>query len=296
MKEKNLIKFISLFKDFKQHLNKKNIGAFASSTAFFLFVSLIPMLILLCSILPYTTLTKADLLIFLTNITPDAVDSFVISILEDVYEESIGVTSAAAVLTLWSAGKGMMALLRGLNAINNVEEGRGYFMLRWISSVYTIIFLGIMLVSLVLMVFGEVLVQALIRSIPQLEKFFGVLINFRFLFVLVLMMVVFSLMYTYIPHKKMELVLQIPGAVFSSVLWNLFSWGFSLYMESGTGGFHIYGNLTTIVILMLWLYMGIYIIMIGAYVNRYFSPVFEALFIAKRLHNKESLDKRHKNH
>ena len=60
MKEKNLIKFISLFKDFKQHLNKKNIGAFASSTAFFLFVSLIPMLILLCSIAtPFSMACKA---------------------------------------------------------------------------------------------------------------------------------------------------------------------------------------------------------------------------------------------
>ncbi|MGN0329975.1 MAG: YihY/virulence factor BrkB family protein [Kineothrix sp.] len=283
MREEILMRAIHLVRDFKRQINKKNISAFASSTAFFLFVSLIPMLILLCSILPYTALTEADLMTFLTDLTPDVIDSFVVSIIADVYDRSIGVVSIAAISTLWSAGKGMMALLRGLNAINDVEEGRGYLMLRGISSFYTVIFLGVTVLSLVVIVFGGVLVQAVIRVIPQLERLFHFLMNFRLLFVLAIMIIVFSMMYTYIPDKKLKLVFQVPGAVFSAILWNLFSWAFSIYVESGANGFSTYGNLATIVIIMIWLYICIYIIMIGAYVNRYFSPVFHFLFICRQI-------------
>lgn len=51
-----------MVKDFSTKMQKKNIQAFAASTAFFLILSLIPLLIMLSSLLPYTKLTEADLL------------------------------------------------------------------------------------------------------------------------------------------------------------------------------------------------------------------------------------------
>ena len=55
-------------------MTKKNISAFAASTAFFLFLSMIPLLMALCAILPYTTLTEANLINAITQFTPDAVN------------------------------------------------------------------------------------------------------------------------------------------------------------------------------------------------------------------------------
>ena len=256
------------------HMNRKNISAFAASTAFFLFVSLIPILVLLCAIIPYTTLTKANLMTFLTDITPDMVDSLVISIIEDVYAKSAGVISIAAITILWSASKGMLALIRGMNEINDVEENRNYFVLRGIASFYTIMLLVVILLSLVVMVFGNALVNGIIRTIPQTEHFFDFLLHFRLLFSLLVMIVGFSMMYAYIPNKKLKFMYQIPGAVFSAVLWNVFSWAFSVYVGN-INDFSTYGNLATIVIIMIWMYMCIYIILIGAYLNRYFEPVYQ---------------------
>ena len=51
-------------------MGKKNISAFAASTAFFLFLSLIPMLMLLCALIPYTPLTEANLMTVVTAIAP----------------------------------------------------------------------------------------------------------------------------------------------------------------------------------------------------------------------------------
>ncbi len=263
-------------RDFQIHISRKNISAFAASTAFFLFVSLIPILVLLCAVIPYTTLTKANLMTFMTDITPDVVDSLVISIIEDVYAKSAGIISIAAVTLLWSASKGMLALIRGMNEINDVEENRNYFVLRAIASFYTVLLLVVVLLSLIVMVFGNALVNGIIRTIPQTEPFFDFLLNFRLLFSLLVMIVGFSMMYAYIPNKKLRFLYQIPGAVFSAVLWNVFSWAFSIYVGK-INDFSTYGNLATIVIIMLWMYMCIYIILIGAYLNRYFEPVYQFL-------------------
>ena len=270
-------RILFIFNDFGRQMNRKNINVFASSTAFFLFLSLIPMLILLCAIIPYTTLTEANLMSFATEISPDMLDSLVISIIADVYDKSAGVLSVAAIATVWSAAKGMLGMIRGLNEINDVKENRNYIVLRSIACFYTLLMLAVILISLIVMVFGNVLVDALIRRLPQIKKIFDFLMNFRLLFSLLIMTIGFAMIYAYIPNKKLKLRLQIPGAVFSALLWSIFSWGFSIYVGK-INNFSTYGNLAAIVISMLWMYMGIYIIMIGAYINRYFGPAYKFLF------------------
>ena len=59
-----------LGKEFIKQINENHIGAYASSAAFFMFLSLIPILLLLCSIIPYTPITKANLMNALVNIMP----------------------------------------------------------------------------------------------------------------------------------------------------------------------------------------------------------------------------------
>lgn len=274
-------KIFYIVRDFQLHMNRKNVSAFAASTAFFLFISLIPILILLCAIIPYTALTKANLMTFMTDITPDVVDSLVVSIIEDVYAKSAGVISIAAITLLWTASKGMLAMIRGLNEINDVEENRNYVLLRLIASFYTLILLIVILLSLILMVFGNALVSGIIRNIPQAESFFDFLMHFRLLFSMLVLMTGFSMMYAYIPNKKLKFIYQIPGAVISAVIWNVFSWAFSVYVGK-INDFSTYGNLATIVIIMLWMYMCIYIIFIGASLNRYFEPVYRFLDLCRR--------------
>lgn len=272
-----LRRVIYICRDFNRQTNRKNISAFASSTAFFLFLSLIPMLVLLCAIIPYTSITEAALMRFITEMTPDMVDSLVVSIIGDVYDQSAGVISIAAIATLWSAAKGMLALIRGLNEINDVDENRSYVVLRGIASFYTILMLLVVLLSLVVMVFGNALVAGVIRSIPQSKKVFDFLMHFRLLFSFSIMILGFTMIYAYIPNKKLRFTWQIPGAVFSAVVWNVFSWAFSIYVTR-VNDFNTYGNLATIVIIMLWMYMCMYIIMIGAFINRYFGPAYQFLF------------------
>lgn len=273
--------------DFGKHMGRKNISAFASSTAFFIFLSLIPALMLLCSLLPYTPVTEADLMTVVKEISPDAVNPLLVNVVTEVYDQSAGIVSITAVATLWSAGKGILALMRGLNALHDVEENRNYFILRLVACMYTVLMLLAIILSLLVAVFGNTLINLVEGSFPKSAYLFNLLMNFRTPFIWLVLTLLIALMYTYVPGTKLGFRMQLPGAGFAAVGWSVMTWGFSVY-EDRFNGFTTYGNLTTIIILMLWLYAGMYVILVGAYVNRYFKPAFQ-FFIGKK-----DVDKRKK--
>lgn len=265
--------------DFNKQLGRDNVSAYAASSAFFIFLSLFPALLLICTILPYTALTEADLMRMITQITPDGIDAFVVSQISYLYDKSPGTLSIAAIVTVWSAAKGVLALMRGLNAVNGLTEDRNYLILRLWASFYTVIILIATICSMIIMVFGNVLVSMILTHFPQTEWFFELTMHFRFLFVWTILTFVFSALYTWIPNKKLKWRYQLPGAAFAAVAWSVFSWGFSIYVDrfSATS---VYGSLTTIIIIMLWLYFCMYIVLIGANMNRYFKPAYK-VFMSK---------------
>lgn len=275
-----LYKIFRLWADFSDKMRKKNIATYAASTAFFFFLSLVPMLMVICTVLPYTPLTEENLVDVVTDVTPEAVDSLATDLIREVYRTSAGALSLAIIATIWSAGKGVLALMRGLNAINDVEEKRNYLLVRLIACFYTVVMLVVMILFLFVMVFGNQLVNLMLHRVPQLRYLVSLYMEFRFFVVWVILTPLFAAVYAYVPNKKLRFKEQIPGASFTAVVWSIFSWGFSLYV-SRSGAYSIYGSLSIIVIVMIWMYLGMYIVMIGAYLNQYFEPVNRVLMGTK---------------
>ena len=251
-------------------LKKKNLSAFSASIAFFLFLSIVPMLMLICSILPYTPLTAENLIELVEDFVPSAMNGFLEGIVSEVYAHSVGVLGAAAVTLLWSSSKGVMALMKGLNAVDGVEERRNFFVIRTIACFYTVIMLVILILSLFLNVFGNQLVRVILHRFPALLGPASFLMNFRFILVWAILAILFTGLYTYLPDCKKRAGDQLPGAVFSAVVWSVYSWGFSMYLEY-QNGYGIYGSLTIIIIVLLWLYFCMYIFLLGAYLNQMLS-------------------------
>jgi membrane protein len=239
-------------------------------------MSLIPMLMIVCAAIPFTPLTEADLMSFLREFTPESMDPMMISLVEQVYDKSAGLLSLAVIITVWSAGKGMLALMRALNTMHGVAEERGYIHLRLVSSFYTIMVLLVLIVTLGLGVFGNYFKNLLIRHFPILTGLLSRLVHLRFLVVLLLITLAFTLIYTYIPNRKVKLVYQVPGAVFVALAWNIFSYAFSIYVDH-FNSFSAYGTLGTVMLFLLWLYFCSYIMLLGASVNLYFKPMTKAL-------------------
>ncbi|MCM1386417.1 MAG: YihY/virulence factor BrkB family protein [Bacillus sp. (in: Bacteria)] len=274
---KTLVRLVLIGKDFSMQMTRKNISAFAASAAFFLFLSMVPLLMALCAILPYTSLTAENLIMACMKIVPETMGGFIQNVIYDVYERTAGTITVFAIVTVWSAAKAMLALIQGLNEVNDIEEKRNYLLLRTIACLYTVIMLVAILLSVFIMVFGNVIVDIALHDFPQLQVVVQFIMRFRFLFSWVILTLIFAMIYTFVPSVKLKFRKQLPGAAFSAVVWSIASYFFSVYVEY-FNGFGTYGSLTTIVILMFWFYMVMYILLIGAHINRYFGPVYKFLF------------------
>ena len=76
-------------------------------------------------------------------------------------------------------------------------------------------------------------------------------------------------MYTMLPSRRLLFRYQAVGAVFTASAWALVSSLFSLYIDYSISKSAMYGSLTTIISLLLWLYIMVNLIFIGAQINEF---------------------------
>lgn len=250
-----------------------NITAFAAQSAFFILLSAIPFLMVFSSLLKYTPITQEILTQAVKNYMPSYISPLMISLIAEVYNQSIGLISIAAVVAIWSSAKGLQYLGTGLNMVNNCKETRNWFVLRFRAMLYTLVLIMMIVLVLVLLVFGTTLQKAAIRYLPIISHFMNVLIGIRIILVLGLLIVFFALIFKMLPNRKATFKSQLPGAILSAVSWYVFSFALSIYVEY-FNGFSTYGRMATIVLVMLWLYFCMYILLLCAEANVVFFDLF----------------------
>lgn len=251
--------------------NRDEMTVYAAQASFFIVIAAFPFIMLLLTLIQLVPgLGKADLMATLTAMMPDIFHSLIINVVNDLYTQSPAtILSITAITALWSASKGMLSIERGLNKAYDIQKKRNYIVRRLICSGYTIIFMIVCIVCLVLLVFGTSIQNLVVQKIPLIAKATGYVISFRNLLAMALLIACFAGFYTYIPQKKQNLKLQVPGAIFSTICWLVFSYVFSLYFENFKKFSYMYGSLTAIVLLLLWLYVCICILFLGAEINHY---------------------------
>ena len=253
-----------------------HVSAFAAQAAFFILMSFVPFLMLLLPLVTYVSITKDMVVEMILQVMPDAGDfrSFLLSIIQEVYDKSTAVVPISAIFTLWSAGKGLQGLTNGVNAIYHVKETRNYVVTRIRSALYTLVFILAVIGSLILLVFGNSIQKLLTRYIPALARVTAYIIGMRTAVSLVVLALIFLMVYKFLPNRKTSFRSQVPGAVISAVAWSLFSLGFSVYLDYYDGFSNMYGSLTALIMVMLWLYICMNLLLYGAEINSYFEKQF----------------------
>lgn len=253
-----------------QEMKQCDVSSYSASAAFFLVLSLVPMLLLICGIIPYTNISMEVLIQFLVDIFPGSMAQLCTMILVETQNRHLALLSISAVITLWAAGKGIFALMKGMNRIYHVNEQRNFVTLRILASIYLIGEIVTLLLSLGLLVFGNQVTDFILHSFPGLKPIYSVLLHFRFILFWAGYIFMFMSIYCFLPNKKTSFRSAFPGAVIASACWSLFSWVFSWYIDV-FDGFSMYGSLTTIIVTMFWLYFCNYIVLLGAIFNVHYD-------------------------
>ncbi|MBQ6387655.1 MAG: YihY/virulence factor BrkB family protein [Ruminococcus sp.] len=262
-------------KPFVGEINRHNLFAIAAQSAFFLILSSVPLAMFGVSVLqsmhfPVDTLDR-----FFSIILNEEASRYMSEFMGNVYENTTGISLVTILVTLWSAAKGIQAITNGLNRIHGTYENRNWLFLRIRSMGYTVVFFAIVLVTMGVVVLGSTLSGLIEDYLEVLPNYIAVIYTFRYLIIFVYLVVLFALIYRNIPNLSREarkengFLYQLPGAVLCSVSWFVLSLGISIYVDD-FNGFSIYGGLTRLAVIMVWLYFCIVCLMLGAELNTFY--------------------------
>ena len=257
--------------EFFSGMGSRRLTTYSSSCAYYLFMSLVPVIMLLVSVLQYTPLTRDVVLEAVADYVPDSLYEIVYFIVTSIYNGGRVALTVSILLTIWSASACMKALLRGMDSVYDAERKEDYIRFSLRACFYMIIFVFILMLSFFVMVYGGKILDYIEQSMPvnhSLDFLFTLAKYLRFVTILGLLALVFCLLYKWMPARRLKFRRQLPGALFSSVAWAAFSFIFSFYV-SLSDRFGAYGYIGTIMVAMIWIFYCFYFLLLGGFINHY---------------------------
>jgi membrane protein len=168
------------------------------------------------------------------------------------------------VLALWSARKGMDALMKAMNIAYDEEEHRGFFRRVLVSLAFT---LGAVVGFVLIVAFG-VAVPLVLESLSLPGPLDVVVSALRWALMWLIIVLALAVVYRYAPDRdepKWRWVTW--GSAIAATLWIVGSALFTLYVRNSASYGETYGALGGVVVLLLWLYLTGFIVMLGAEIN-----------------------------
>ena len=267
-----LKKLYGIIVDFVCGLMADNVGVYAAQASFFIIIAAVPFIMLLLSLLKLglpIEITAVEEVIL--EVVPPSMQEIFLRIASELFGKSSSgsIISITAVTTLWLSSRGVMALYQGLNTVYHADI-RNYFYVRATSILYTFLFLLVIAFSISVFVFGGIAQSVLLRYAPPLGQALSWIMKARGFILFGMLTVFFTALYTFLPRKKPHLKFskQLPGAVAAAAGWMIFTYIYTFYIENFSNYSYVYGSLTAVVFLMLWLYFCMNIFMFGAQINK----------------------------
>lgn len=270
--EKGITRFFSFIKEFIDDIIEDCVGLYAAQSTFYIVLSAVPFAMILILCLKYVIdVNLQELLRTLERILPDEFAVFAADILSEVFyrTQSTALFSAAFITLLWSSSRGTMALCCGLNKIYGIPETRSWLRMRVLSLFYNILLLAVIIASIVVLLFGNSIMSFLDAEFIIGHYIITFIMRFKTLIFFVLFILAFAALFTFLPQKKNKYRGQLWGAAVTAMGWLVASYGISIYITYFPGVSYIYGSLTAIMLLMLWLFFCIYALLIGAEINKH---------------------------
>ena len=251
-----------------------DMAVYAGSATLFLLMASFPMLMWVLvgvNLLPgFSVESVAEMLAdFLPQIP--SVQESTIQLLQNLSSQSAQFVASLAVLTtIVSASGGMSALQIGLQRLT--PGSRRTFLNRLLAVGYTFVFELLLLVMLALQGMKSLFAR-FADTLPFFRHYAAVVheaqrvANIGRFVIIPLLFVLLLLIYTYVPGGRRTLRSQLPGTIFATAGWLIFSRVFSFYILHFWRLSYIYGSLTAVILVILWLFVIINLIFLGAGLN-----------------------------
>ena len=252
-------------------MGRDGVRAYAAETSFFMILSFIPFLMLLLTAVQFTPLTQDLVLEVIETATPFEISETIRELVGSLFNKSYALLSWTAAASVWTSSKAIIGIMDGLNSVNQLEETRNFFVMRIWAVLCTVIMLFAMIIAIGILVFGYSLQDYLRSAVPLVSRHAKGTLALQMILSLAVLTLLFELLYVFLPNKQKRFLEQMPGAVFTAISWAVFSYAFSIYLKYAGSMTAVYGGLTTLIVVMLWLYVCMYLFFAGAELNQYIA-------------------------
>lgn len=256
----SLIEFLDL-------VNENNLSQLSAQGAYFIFASLVPFLILLLTLLRFSPFDFKCATKLITESVPEYFRSFSLDIISQIYKNADFAFSLSIITLLWTSSKGIYVLIDGFNIINKTRKKTTYFKNLFFSSLYTLMFIIFFPLLVLITVFGQSIITLLIDFLPVLNKVKLLIFFSKFIISTLVIFAVLCFIYKFFSNIKFKFKEVIFGSLFSTLVWQIFSFLFGMYVDFSLKNANIYGSMSIILILLFWLYWLYFIIFVGAQIN-----------------------------
>ena len=183
----------------------------------------------------------------------------------DARNTSLGVGGLLSLaIALWSAGAGLRATMSALNAAYREREKRGLIRFYGTAILFTFGVLAVGLLSL-----GVIVGVPVVLDLLQLGRLGELLVTLLpWLVLLCVVLFAVGALYRFGPSRRGAKARWLsPGAVAATILWLLFSLGFSLYVAFFGSYNQTYGALGAVAALLTWFWLSAYALLLGGALN-----------------------------
>lgn len=244
------------------------VPAMGAQLTYYLILAIFPFMIFLVALIGYTPFTTWDLLDALKKVLPQSNSQVLVDAIRNMQNNRSGALLSFGIIgALWSASSGVNAIIKALNKAYDEPETRPFWKVKGLSLLVTLVLTLVLVSSLALLVFGRWLGEWIFRTFA-LPDFFDELWSVaQFAFPIVIIALVFTAMYKYVPNRHLKFKEVLPGALVATVGWIAASGLFAFYVSNFGNYTKTYGSLGGVIVLLTWLYISSIIVVLGGEVN-----------------------------
>jgi membrane protein len=251
-----------------------NLTDWAAALTYYGVLALFPAVIALVSILGLVV-DKATITRVLTDTISSIGPSSAVDTFKGPINQVTGNSSTAGIMlivgiagALWSASSYVGAFIRASNAVYEREEGRGFFKLRPVQLVVTLILILMAALVVVALIVSGPVAKAVGDAVGLGSTAVTVWNIAKWPVMLVVVMVMLAILYYASPNAKQPGFKWIsPGSVVAVVVWVVASALFAFYVSTFSSYNKTYGALAGVVVFLVWMWITNLAILFGAELN-----------------------------
>lgn len=243
-------------------------GVLPAHLAFYFFMMLIPLLTLLGALLSSINIVSSSITDVIYEHLPNNIANVIISISrQDAANMSLWIL---LIPTLILASNGTYSMIITSNSIYKVKNSN-YILNRIKAFFMLVVLITIFIFLLLVPTFGNILfkiIGSIITNSNIVNNIYYIIFNLlKYPVTFIFVFISVKTLYVMAPNKKIKRREVNYGAWFTSIMWVVATIGYSYYIEYFSSYETFYGGISSLLFLMLWIYLISYIFVLGMALN-----------------------------